>query len=226
MGATPLVHQAVISAIIVAVLMTMFFIMPKDEVTLTKSVAKRPIFVRPSIPILLICAMTIGIAISEGTIYDWGAFYLRERVVSDPSLVGMLFACFTIGMGGMRMSGDVLRHRFSDATLMRVSAIGTGLGVVIILVLPFTGTAALGLALIGAGVALNAPICASVAASVKTGTPSNNLAALSLVMLFCTIGVPPLFGFIAEHYGLWLSFVCLLPLLAVSAFMAPIAAKR
>lgn len=226
LGASPFVHQAIVSAIVIIVLGFVFFTMPHDVIEPPAPVGHRPVFVRPNMSILLICAMTIGIAVSEGTIYDWGAFYLRERVLAEPSLVGALFACFTIGMGGMRMSGDVLRNRFKDSTIVRWSAIGAAIGVIILLVLPYAITAGIGLALVGAGVALNAPIAASVTANLSTGTPSNNLAALSLVMLLCTLGVPPLFGFIAEHFGLWLSFVCLLPLLALSAYMAPVAQRR
>lgn len=227
-GITPAAHLSLIALAVLCLCVVVWRVTPADAaLSQSESGARAPVFVIPDRPIVLIAVMVIGIGICEGAIYDWGIFFIRERIVADEAVAGMLYACFTIGMGITRLVGDRLREVFAPVALVRASAVSVATGLVVLLLATESIVAALGLTLIGAGVALNMPI--AVATTIQlTGnrSPAENLAALSLTMLLSTLGVPPLLGFVADHWGIAASFVAVLPLTALTFMMAPVAAGR
>lgn len=226
LGLTPAWHQATVS-LSVALLISFFLVIaPRTAPLAAPQSQKRQIFAITDRAVLLVCAMVIGISLTEGTIYDWSIFFLLEIVETDAATAGLVFAAFTIGMGTTRMVGDILRSRFPGATLVRGSAAICALGVVILLMADSAYIAGIALAILGAGVALNAPIGVTVVSRLPGRTPSQNMAAMSMVMLIATFGVPAGFGFIAETSGLRTVFAILLPLLALSFLLAPFAGRR
>ena len=188
--------------------------------------SKRGVLILPSKAILLICCMIFGMAISEGAIYDWGMFLIRERITDNPSTAGLLYACFTIGMGLTRLGGDSLRGRFSPPNIVRGSAIATIIGIVWVINAGSIWAAGLALALTGCGVALIAPLAFSTALSLPGRSQADNLAALAMCMLVATLGVPPLLGFVAEHVGIDWSFYALLPFVGLTVLLAGFATTR
>jgi fucose permease len=176
--------------------------------------------------IILICLMVFGIGISEGAIYDWGIFYLREVLQADAATAGVLYAGFTVGMGATRLVGDRLREMFSAAALVRGSAACVALGIILLLLAGNLAIAALALFAIGCGVALGFPLAVATTIERGQGSVADNLAALALTLLLANIGVPPLLGFVAEHASLSISFAVLLPFLGLSFIMAPVAQGR
>lgn len=182
--------------------------------------------VLPDRAILLVCAMMFGIAVTEGAIYDWGAFYIEQVLDADPAAVGLLFSCFTIGMGATRMIGDMLRARFPAPTLLRGSALTVFAGILVLLWSPSLWVAALALGMIGCGVALNAPLAITTAARIGTRSAPENLAALSFVSTLAFLGVPASLGFVADHFGLKIAFAVLLVPLMLTFALAPITGTR
>eukprot|EP00873_Tetraselmis_striata_P030173 jgi/Tetstr1/450437/TSEL_037473.t1 len=179
-GASPLWHQIIASAAVIFLMILFRAVAPHDFPAIPKAGSGRLPFAIPGRAILLIFAMTVGIGLTEGTVYDWSIFYMQDVIGADPSTAGYSFAAFTIGMGVTRMLGDSLRMRFSDATLVR--------GNVVI-------------------------------------STAENMAALSMVALIVTFGMPALFGFVAEALGLRIVFAALLPILAVGFLLAPLAGR-
>ena len=170
--------------------------------------------------------MTVGIGLTEGTVYDWSIFYMQDVIGSAPSTAGYVFAAFTIGMGVTRMMGDGLRMRFSNTTLVRGNVLMCACGIAVLLMSSGPIQAGLALAMLGAGVALNAPISVSVVSHLPGRSTAENMAALSMVALIATFGVPALFGFVAEAVGLRIVFAALLPILTVGFLLAPVAGRR
>ncbi|WP_162758834.1 MFS transporter [Rhizobium cremeum] len=226
-GMTPFAHLAVIGLLVFACALIVLRITPDAMSAQAKSGSAAPVFIRPTRAILLVALMLFGLAIIEGAIYDWGMFLIRERVTTDPARAGLLFAFFTIGMGATRLAGDWLRGIFRPSLLLRASAVLVAVGLGIILNFENEWLAAIALALIGCGVAFNYPLAVSTVISMRSvNSPAENLAALSMVMLVATIGVPPLLGSIAELYGISTSFVAILPLTLLAFLMAPVSEGR
>jgi predicted MFS family arabinose efflux permease len=188
--------------------------------------ARQKFFAVPDRAILVVCAMMFGIAITEGAIYDWAAFYIRQVLDGEPAAVGILFSCFTVGMASTRMVGDVLRARFPAPTIVRCSALSAFIGVSVLLLAPNLYVAALGLVLIGCGVAINAPLAVATAARIGSRSPSENLAALSMVNTLAFLAVPASLGFVSDQFGLKFAFALLLVPLIVSFALAPITGTR
>lgn len=224
-GISPFVHQSIAAAIVAVCCIIVWRIAPR-ETRLAKASGKRPVFILPDRIIVLICLMVFGIGISEGAVYDWGIFYLREVLSADASTAGILYALFTVGMGGMRLVGDKLREKFGTKSLVRASAAGVALGVVLLLAANNLYMAGIALFLMGCGVALGFPLAVATTIERGRGQPADNLAALALTLLLSNIGVPPMLGFVAEHASLSISFALLLPFLVLSFIMAPVAQGR
>lgn len=225
-GATPLWHQIIASAVVALLMVVFWAVAPRDYPTLPTAGRKRPAFAIPGRAILLIFAMTVGIGLTEGTVYDWSIFYMQDVIGSAPSTAGYVFAAFTIGMGVTRMMGDGLRMRFSNTTLVRGNVLMCACGIAVLLMSSGPIQAGLALAMLGAGVALNAPISVSVVSHLPGRSTAENMAALSMVALIATFGVPALFGFVAEAVGLRIVFAALLPILTVGFLLAPVAGRR
>ncbi len=102
-----------------------------------------------------------------------------------------------------------------------VSALGLALAVVVTSV-PLVLA---GFALIGFGISTVQPQAMSAAARLGDRPASENVAAFSTLQTLVSFAAPPLFGFVASHYGVRASFAMLLPLpviaLAFARFLEP-----
>lgn len=223
----PFAHQSLASAFVLVCCLVVFRITPATPVEQRgENTAKAPVFVLPSRPIILICIMVFGVCIVEGAVYDWGIFFIQERMGADPRTAAILFSGFTIGMGLTRMAGDRLRDLMPTRRLVRGSALFVAVGLVLLLFAPGLIWSATGLFFIGCGVALNIPLAISTAIGLPGRSAAENLAALSFTLLISTLGIPPLLGMIAKHFGIFTSFAILLPFVMLTLMMAPVADGR
>ncbi|MGE7369460.1 MFS transporter [Neorhizobium sp. NPDC001467] len=221
---SPFLHQASVSALVLLACLVILRITPRDHSAgeMKTEPKRRPIFIVPDRTILLICVMVFGICITEGAIYDWGIFFLRERAGADATTAGIIYASFTLGMGLTRLSGDWLRQRHGTMTLVRGSATLVIVGLTGMLAMPGLVLTGIAFFVIGCGIALGYPLAVATTIERGRGAPADNLAALSLSLMLSTIGVPPALGFVAETFGLLASFAMLLPFALLSFIMAPV----
>lgn len=219
-GVPPFYHLVIVAGLIVLLALLELKLLPQSGVAL-EAAGDRKIFVIPGRAVLLVCAIVFGLAIAEGTIYDWGIFYFRSVLGASPENAGLLFACFTASMGAMRMFGDRLRGRFSSVFLLRYSVVCVFCGIAAMVLWPHIIVGAVALAVVGAGAALNMPLAIAAVTQLPGRSAADNLAAMTLALLVSTIGIPPLMGVVAEHFGLQVTFILLLPMLIVSFLLAP-----
>jgi MFS family permease len=219
---SPFVQQSMAAGFVLLACLAVYLLTPSDPPPVPLAV-RRSAYVLPDRTILLICIMVFGLCIVEGAIYDWGIFFLREQLGADPTIAGVLYGAFTVGMGATRMAGDILRDRFGAVALIRFSAMTVAAGIVLLVSTSSYLFAGVALFLIGCGIALAFPLAVATTISLGKGQPSENLAALALTLMLSTIGVPPLLGFIAEHVSLSATFVVLIPCILLSFLMAPVA---
>ncbi|WP_418595512.1 MFS transporter [Ponticoccus sp. (in: a-proteobacteria)] len=189
-----------------------------------------PRFARPDAFVLCLLLLVAGFSVTEGVVYDWSMFYLRNTLELDAVMAARIYAAFTLGMFAARMIGDRLRARVSVPLLLRSMAIICLAGLLLSLVAPGLGLGALGLgagfAMIGGGVALAAPVATSLAMNHPTRSPTRTMAAYSLVSLLALFAVPPMLGTLVEAQGAASAFTVAMPLLAVVVlFAGPITAR-
>ncbi|MCA0948187.1 MFS transporter [Salipiger pacificus] len=181
-------------------------------------------FARPDAFVIGLLILIAGFSITEGVIYDWSMFYLREELGLGALNASRIYAAFTIGMFAARMSGDGLRARLRVRVLLRMMAVTTLAGLVLCIASPFTGLGEAGLlvgfALVGAGVALGAPVATSLAMRHPTRSATKTMAAYSLTSLLALFAVPPLLGGLVEAQGAVWALTVSSPLLLVVLLFA------
>jgi MFS family permease len=160
---------------------------------------------------LLIGALTLVAAFTEGTANDWVSVAFVEGY-GLPTWAGVLaFATFLSFMTLGRIAGTGLLDRYGRVAVLRVMLVGAGLGSLLV-VFGTVPLAYLGAAIWGLGVSLGFPVGMSAAAD----EPERAAARISVV---ATIGYtafiagPPLLGYLGDHFGI------LRALLAVGAML-------
>ncbi|WP_237151795.1 MFS transporter [Oryzibacter oryziterrae] len=174
----------------------------------------------PSLAIVGICCMAFGVTVAEGAVYDWSTLYIRADIGGSPFGASVAYAIFGVCMAVGRLGGDAIRARFSAVSIVVVCSVMTGLGLVGFVFAPNVILAASALALMGGGVSLVMPI-SIMAAGAKPGDPAQNVALMSMLMTFAFMFAPPVFGFVAQHFGLETAFLMLLPMVALTLVCAP-----
>lgn len=178
-------------------------------------------FVWPTRDLLLMIGIGLCVSLGEGVAFDWSAVYLRDTLGASAQIAALGFTCFSLTMMAMRFTGDVLIPRFGERRLLLFSA---GLTVLALLVIIFSFAPAMGIfgfLLLGAGVALGAPILFNAAARVPGLAPGAGLATYATFSFVGFLAGPPVIGFVGEAYGFSIAFgaVALLAVLSVLAIL-------
>lgn len=183
-----------------------------------------PLSTRPGLPrpdryTALLFGVSLGFMATENMVYAWALFFLREEAGFAPAAATLVYSSFAAAMIVMRLIGDRLRDRVAMRPLMAILSVVAICGLVLLVAAgPLTGTAqwlaaGLGLALTGAGVALNGPLIAR--AALDHGAASS-FAALSGMNLAAGLMLPVLFGGLAAAFGYWACFAASVPIVLVS----------
>jgi MFS family permease len=161
----------------------------------------------------------VAISLSEGVAFDWSAVYLRDTLGAPEQIAALGFTCFSLAMMAMRFTGDILIPRFGERNLLFFTALCSALALLTIIVAPAPLTGILGFLLLGAGVALGAPILFNAAARVPGLAPGAGLATYATFSFIGFLAGPPVIGFIGEKFGLNIGFamVAALVLLTLAA---------
>lgn len=171
----------------------------------------------------LIGIMALFCMIPEGAILDWGALYLRNELAASVSLSGFAFAAFSLTMAVMRFAGDLIRDRFGAVTTLRVCAVISILGLLVIGFALSTPMAIAGFALTGIGISNIVPIAFSAAGNLPGMAAGVGLSVVTTMGYSGILVAPSAIGFIAEHTGLAVIFVGLSALIVVVLLLSPLA---
>jgi MFS family permease len=179
----------------------------------------------PSWGLLPLCIIGIAAFLVEGTGVDWSVIYMRDTFEIAPFIAGLSLTAFTGLMTLGRLFADPVVERFGPravaTTLLAIAAAGS----LIIGIAPHPYIAIAGFGMIGLGCSCVYPLAVSAAAQ-RTDRPSAvNVAALAQVSFVVFFLGPPLLGFVAEHFGIRLSYLFVLPVilagLALSGALDP-----
>ena len=163
-------------------------------------------FVLPTRDLLLMIFIGLSVSLCEGVAFDWSAVYLRDNLGATAQVAALGFTCFSLTMMAMRFTGDVLIPRFGERALLYFSGV---LSIAAILVIILSGVPAVGIfgfLLLGAGVALGAPILFNAAARVPGLAPGAGLATYATFSFVGFLAGPPVIGFVGENYGFRVAF--------------------
>ncbi len=207
-----------------------FFLRPviarvPDEQRKAEMRAGTPGFVWPNRELLLMIYVGLTVSFCEGVAFDWSAVYLRDHLGAEAQTAALGFTFFSLTMMAMRFTGDALIPRFGERRLLyfTTGASTLALIVTILAVVPWVGL--LGFLLLGAGVALGAPILFNASARVEGYGQGAGLATYATFSFMGFLVGPPVIGWVAEIWGFPLAFACItLPALS-AAFVIPMLKK-
>ncbi|MCC7465180.1 MAG: MFS transporter [Saprospiraceae bacterium] len=163
-------------------------------------------FAWPSSALWIIILLSLCTNITEGTMADWSAVFLREVVHSEEYAVGWGFSAYAFCMAAGRFFGDGLIANFGAAKMLRVGGAVAALGLLLLSFVPVMPFALLWFALVGAGVSLGAPILYAAAAKVPGMAEGAGLATMNTFAMVGFFGGPVLIGFIAKAWNLPVAF--------------------
>ena len=215
----PAVHVAVVTGTILAlvVLVRPIIMGIHEEKRQSEGGAK---FVWPNRVLMGMIAISLCTNITEGTMSDWTAVYMRDVVKSNDFFIGWGFACYAFFMASGRFVGDSLIPQYGSRKVLVTGGIVAAFGILLAVLLPYTTTAILGFGLVGAGVSCGAPILYGSAARVPGMAKGAGLAAMNTFSLAGFLVGPALIGLISNAYSLSFAIGLVAVLALIWAFLS------
>lgn len=144
-------------------------------------------------------------AISEGSLTNWIAFFLRDHLRASEAVAPLGYASFAGAMLLARIVGDKLKDRFGARRLVAGSSLLAAVGIAVAVVAPGVALAVAGFTLAGFGVAAVFPCIFSAAG--REGPAA--LAAVATLGYGGSLLGPPIMGFVVNGLGLQAGLVML-----------------
>ncbi|RRH89463.1 MFS transporter [Mesorhizobium tamadayense] len=226
LGLSPQLHLALVVPM-VAVAMALFLGgFEPAPARFATSGGKPPMFARPTLPILVLVAVTLSAMLLEGASIDWSAIYMRTVFDSGPFVAGFTVALFAFSQATTRFFADSFVDRHSPSGVARVLLATMAAGVLIVFASPVPFVSMLGFALLGIGSSALFPLAISAAAQRTDRPAAINVAALSQISFIAFLLGPPLLGFVSDHWGIRSAYGIGIPLIALSLLTAGSLGRR
>ncbi len=177
-------------------------------------------FVMPNRNLLLMILIGLALAMGEGAAFDWSAVYLRESLGARAQVAALGFAAFSLTMTAFRFTGDAIIPKIGGKRWLQIGGVVAALGLVVAIVLPYPITGLMGFAILGAGCSLGAPVLYAAALRVPGFPPAAGLATFATFSFIGFLVGPPIVGFIAEGFGLYVGLGFVAGMLLISAGLA------
>jgi MFS family permease len=154
---------------------------------------------------LVIAVLTALCFAAEGAVRDWSSLFLTREIGSSIERASWGFAAFSATMALCRLSGDWLRLRFGERTVIVASGLLAVLGFVLAVAPAGDLSAAAGFGVVGVGLSNVVPILISAAG--RTRSPGSSIAFVVSFGYAGYLASPPALGFIASHSSLATMFL-------------------
>ncbi|WP_417352806.1 MFS transporter [Flavobacterium alkalisoli] len=202
---SPLVHFIIVSSVLLIVVATNFKYLVRVKNKPTEQTKKKGF---PKLNPTLMWLGVIGFCcmLSEGIMFDWSGVYFKDVVKAPASLVVLGYTSFMLMMATGRFLGDRVVQRFGRKKVLQVSGCLISAGLLSAVLLPYIVTAALSFMLVGIGVSTIVPTVYSLAGRTPDIAPSIALTMVSSISFLGFMLGPPVIGYIAEAFGLKISF--------------------
>lgn len=152
--------------------------------------------------LLVIGLLILGGMLAEGVMYDWGVLYLKQEIGMPQAQAALGYAAFSAAMALSRFSGDYLRERFSEQTLLLVGGATAAVAMTVVLLSSNAWIALVGFVVVGAGLAPVAPVLFSAAARVPGVSRAAAIASVTSIGYAGFMIGPPLIGGLAHATSL------------------------
>jgi MFS family permease len=163
-------------------------------------------FTFPKGVLLWMIGISLCTNITEGSMADWTAVYMKEIVQTNDFFIGWGLAGYSMFMALGRFIGDKIIPIYSSNKILLYGGVLAALGLIIAIFMPFTATTIIGFAMVGAGVSLGAPILYSSAARIPNMAKGAGLATMNTFGIMGFLAGPVVIGFISKAINLPFAF--------------------
>ena len=189
---------------------------PADE--RPNSSVNNSLFVKPTKAVMALVVLTFSPMLLESASIDWSVIYMRDIFFTPPFINGMAIVMVALTQFSVRYYADQYVEIYGSEKISKISVITMLIGVVSVCFSNSPYLSLVGFVFIGGGSAVIFPLAMSAAAQ-KTDRPAAiNVASLAQISFLVFLLAPPILGFIAENFGIRISFGIGLPLVIVSWF--------
>ena len=189
---------------------------PADE--RPNSSVNNSLFVKPTKAVLALVVLTLSPMLLESASIDWSVIYMRDIFFTSPFINGLAIVMVALTQFSVRYYADQYVEIYGSEKVSKISVAAMLIGVVSVCFSNSPYLSLVGFVFIGGGSAVIFPLAMSAAAQ-KTDRPAEiNIASLAQISFLVFLLAPPILGFIAENFGIRISFGIGLPLVIVSWF--------
>ncbi|MBA8802391.1 MFS family permease [Nocardioides ginsengisegetis] len=126
-------------------------------------------------PILLVGLGMVLFYMVDTATQTWGPLFLDDTFDTPSGLVALATLPYLVASGILRIAGDGLVARYGAVLVLRVGAVAGSAALAVVVFAPTWPVAVLGFTLLGAGVAVIAPLSFSAAARIAGGGPEDTV---------------------------------------------------
>lgn len=163
-------------------------------------------FTLPSGVLLSVIIISICVNFTEGSMTDWASVYMHDVVNTNQYFIGWGLFGYSFLMALGRFFGDGLIPVYGRKKILMYGAFLSFLGVLVIILFPFTVSAIAGFGMIGLGVSCGSPILYSSATRISGLSGENGLATMNFYAMAGFLVGPVIIGFISEISSLPVAF--------------------
>jgi MFS family permease len=179
-------------------------------------------FVWPRNYVLFLAMLAFIMMLAEGSMLDWSAVFLVDRVGMIEKNAGIGFTAFSIAMTISRFSGNFVIQKIGRRWTMTAGALLAASGFLLVALLANPAGSVFGFALIGLGAANLVPVIFSLA-SEAGGVLGSNISFVSTLGYTGILTGPAVIGVVVHSKGFGVAFAGVACLLTVVGLLAPIA---
>lgn len=202
----PGVYMAALAAILFSSMLFAKTNIYKIEDEKIENSSQKSKFTLPKGSFLLMILISICINVTEGTMADWSAVYMRDIVNTSTYFEGWGLAGYSLFMALGRFLGDKIIPMYGANKVLIYGGILSIIGISISIFFPFTFSTIIGFAFVGAGVSCGAPILYASAARAPGMAKGTGLAMLNTFAMGGFLFGPVVIGFISKSFSLPIAF--------------------
>ena len=189
---------------------------PADE--RPNSSVNNSLFVKPTKAVLALVVLTLSPMLLESASIDWSVIYMRDIFFTPPFINGLAIVMVALTQFSVRYYADQYVEIYGSEKVSKISVVAMLIGVVSVCFSNSPYLSLVGFVFIGGGSAVIFPLAMSAAAQKIDRPAAINVASLAQISFLVFLLAPPVLGFIAENFGIRISFGIGLPLVIVSWF--------
>jgi len=178
--------------------------------------ANNALFVIPTRAVMGLVILTLSPMLLESASIDWSVIYMRDVFSTPPFLNGMAIVMVAFTQFSVRYYADQFVEIYGSDKVSKISIIAMFIGVILVFFSNFPYLSLIGFAFIGGGSAVLFPLAMSAAAQKTDRSAAINVASLAQISFLVFLLAPPFLGYIAENFGIRISFGIGLPLIMLS----------